>query len=486
MATFSKNILARFPIIIAVMGSITTGLALLSYGYLGLFSRYYADDLCMSGLAVKRGFWQAQIEQYMTWSNRYAGMFALSVSDLLGTSFIRFWTALVLGIWVLILAWTLRQVTCFLKLSLSRWIVIFLAAWLVLFTLLISPQVYQSLFWRVGIITYILPLVFLSLIVGFIFNSINNVVFGHLPWWRVAAIALLSFFAGGFSETYITLQTGIFFLALLMIVVLVKDQSRRNWLILLGAGIGGSLLALLIVFLAPGNAARQALMPESPGILALMKMSALHTFLFVFRTLDKNAFQLLLVYLAPFLFIYLFYARNKIPYWQPSRIILILLAVPMFATLLIFAIMAPAAYAQSSYPDGRVLVDAAFIMIIMTIIEGMLTGIIFSQLHQRVNDPVPEYLQVITGCILIIILFYPLYDARKNILQIPEFSAQASSWDARDARIRAAHNLGKVDIQEKGLNAPGGLAEMREDPSDWVNVCATWFYDVNSISVGNP
>jgi xanthosine utilization system XapX-like protein len=158
----------------------------------------------------------------------------------------------------------------------------------------------------------------------------------------------------------------------------------------------------------------------------------------------------------------------------------------MFATLLIFAIMAPAAYAQSSYPDGRVLVDAAFIMIIMTIIEGMLTGIIFSQLHQRVNDPVPEYLQVITGCILIIILFYPLYDARKNILQIPEFSAQASSWDARDARIRAAHNLGKVDIQEKGLNAPGGLAEMREDPSDWVNVCATWFYDVNSISVGNP
>jgi hypothetical protein len=304
MATFSKNILARFPIIIAVMGSITTGLALLSYGYLGLFSRYYADDLCMSGLAVKRGFWQAQIEQYMTWSNRYAGMFALSVSDVLGTSFIRFWTALVLGIWVLILAWTLRQVTCFLKLSLSRWIVIFLAAWLVLFTLLISPQVYQSLFWRVGIITYILPLVFLSLIVGFIFNSINNVVFGHLPWWRVAAIALLSFFAGGFSETYITLQTGIFFLALLMIVVLVKDQSRRNWLILLGAGIGGSLLALLIVFLAPGNAARQALMPESPGILALMKMSALHTFLFVFRTLDKNAFQLLLILPLSCLFIF--------------------------------------------------------------------------------------------------------------------------------------------------------------------------------------
>jgi hypothetical protein len=49
---------------VVIFGALTTGLALLSYAVLGFYSRYYADDYCMSGLVFQRGFWQAQIDQY--------------------------------------------------------------------------------------------------------------------------------------------------------------------------------------------------------------------------------------------------------------------------------------------------------------------------------------------------------------------------------------------------------------------------------------
>jgi hypothetical protein len=75
----------RLSGLVSGFGLITTTITLLSYAYLGTFARFYADDYCMSGLVVQRGFWQAQIDQYTGWSNRYAGMLVLSLSDSLGT-----------------------------------------------------------------------------------------------------------------------------------------------------------------------------------------------------------------------------------------------------------------------------------------------------------------------------------------------------------------------------------------------------------------
>jgi hypothetical protein len=65
-----------------------------------------------------------------------------------------------------------------------------------------------------------------------------------------------------------------------------------------------------------------------------------------------------------------------------------------------------------------------------------------------------------------------------------EFQSRAASWDARDARIRAARQSGEFLVMVKGFNAPGNLAEFQVDSGDWVNQCASSFYDVNQIKVG--
>jgi hypothetical protein len=295
---------------------------------------------------------------------------------------------------------------------------------------------------------------------------------------------LVAFLAGGFSETYLTLQISIALLGLIFVLSLIKGPSRRNWLLMLSAVLLGSLLSLAVVLASPGNAVRQAAMPPAPGLLMWIKMVLLHTFLFMYRELAANPLLILLGIIIPMVLVYGFYATKDMTRWKPSFLILALFFAPAVGVLLVAAIMAPAAYVQSSYPDGRVLVEAGFVLILMLIAMGVLVGLIFNQFHRWADESVPSSLQVFTAIIAIILLLYPVYDARKNSSLIPEYQSTAYSWDRQDARIRSAKLTGEVDIQVKGLNAPGDLLEIKADSRDWVNRCAASFYDVRSITAG--
>jgi hypothetical protein len=481
-----EKTLKHLPSLMIIFGTLTTGLALLSYAILGFYSRYYADDYCMSGLVFQRGFWQAQIDQYTGWSNRFSGMFTLGLSEFFGNSAIRVWTALVLVLLVAAFAWTLAQLNHWLKLSLSRWILVLLSELVVFFTILFTPQLYQSFFWRIGIITYTLPLVFLVLEIGLVIRFSTRAQSGCVHRGGLIVCGVLAFIAGGFSETYLTLQISIALLGLFIVLFLVKGASRRNWLLMLSAVLIGSLLSLAVVLASPGNAVRQATMPPPPGILSWIKMILLHTFLFIYRVLDANPFQFLLAVLIPSLLVYGYYANKSTSRWRPSLLFIILFLAPAVGFVLVAAVMAPAAYVQSSYPDDRVLVEGGFVIAVMLIFMGALMGLIFSQLHLWAEEVFPTHLQALVAMFAIVLLLYPIYDAKKNAALLPEFQERAASWDARDARIRAARQSGEFVIAVKGFNAPGGLAEFQVDPGDWVNQCASSFYDVSQIKVGGP
>jgi hypothetical protein len=480
----AARIVKRLSPSVVIFGTLTTGLALLSYALLGLYSRYYADDYCMSGLVFQRGFWQAQIDQYTGWSNRFSGMFILSLSEFLGRSAVKVWTAIVIVLLAAAIAWTLAQLNRWLNLSFSKWILVLLAELTVFFTILFAPQLYQSFFWRIGVITYTLPLIFLTLLTGMIIRFSTQAETEHVHRGGLAACAVLAFIAGGFSETYLTLQISLALLGLILILLLAKGPSRRNWLVMILAVLIGSLLSLAVVLASPGNAVRQAAMPPPPDLLSWIKMILLHTFLFMYRVLDANPFQCLLALLIPLLLIYGYYANKSSNRWRPSLLIMMLFLAPVVGFVLVTAVMAPAAYVQSSYPDDRVLVDAGFVMAVMMIFTGALVGLIFSQFHLWAEDVVPVHLHALAAVFAAILLLYPLYDAGKNTTLLPEFQARAASWDARDAKIRAARKSGELSVVVKGYNAPGGLFEFNIDSGDWVNQCAASFYDVDQIQVG--
>lgn len=472
------------PAWVGWVGVFTTGLALVAYAYLGTFSRYYADDFCMSGLVVRHGFWSGQWIQYSTWSNRFAGMFTLAVSDFLGPSFVRVWTALALLLWVIVLTYALGQISRLLRLVAPKWLLLLFAEWIIFSTILLAPEVYQTIFWRVGIITYTLPLVFLAVLAGLIAQGYLRAVNGKKVVGYAAGTGLLAFFAGGFSETYLALQTST--LVILLVIFLMRKPGEAFWrsanMPVLSA-VAGSLLSLLIVLSAPGNAIRQAAMPVPPDLFSLAKMSVVGAFLFLYMTVKYSAFQWIMTLLGSLLVVYTCFTGvigNSIRL-RPSYLIFGLFIVPIVSYFGLIVIMTPPAYAQSSYPDGRVLITAAFILSLMFIVEGSLLGLIFSQLHHWAQETPPPYLRLMSALLFLAVFLYPLYDGYKSFRLVPEYHAHAVAWDERDASIRQAMLNGENSIMAVSLVAPAGMSELRGDPRNWVNACMAMFYDVKSI-----
>jgi hypothetical protein len=478
--------------LLLAIGIVTFGMALILYAYLGFFSRYYADDFCLTGGFLTSGFWKSQISLYTAWSPSFTGTFLQNLSEFFGRSAIQAWTALVVVLWTSALTWAIVQASRVTRLKVPTGLALLLAEVLVFFTILEAPQQYQSFYWRIGLVGYTLPLVFLALLIGLIFNRVRKADPGRLTWGGSVACAALAFFNGGFSVTYVTLQTGLLALALIAVWLAIRPPSRRNSRMLVGAALVGSLLALLVVAIAPGNAVRLSTMPTPPHLLPLIRMAVTNSILFIYISLKDFAFQNVLAVLASMLITYVLYARDKrLSKLRPSSLTLALFLIPTVSFLLVLAVCTPVAYAESSYPDGRVLIEARFIMVFMTIAEGALIGMSLSQFHLWANEPTPVYLQLILAVVFLVVILYPIYDARKSYLEIPVYRQRAATWDAHNAIIQTSIQQGILDInihdsQSRSFDSFSGLMEIGSDPSFWVNQCAADFYGADHIAINQP
>jgi len=474
-------------------GIFTFGLALFAYACLGLFSRYYADDYCLTSGFLIKGFWKSQIDLYTTWSPRFSGTFILNLSEYFGRSAIRGWTAFLILLWVITLTWSLRQVSQLTRVLVSKKSALLLSEIFIFFIILEAPQQYQSIYWRIGLITYTLPLVFLTGLCGLIFNRMRKIEPEQIPWWGLVACTALAFFAGGFSETYVTLQTSLLILALLGIWLGCKYPVKRNWLILVGGSLVGSIIALIIVVSAPGNAIRLAAMPvRPPNLFQLIQMSMTNAFLFMYISLKNYSFQNVLTFLLPAALTYCIYAgRNGFPKMRPTALLVALFLTPIIGYLLIVTVCLPTAYAQFSYPEGRTLIQAHFLMVAIILIEGGLIGMCLSQLHLWANEPVPFSLQLLTTLLFLLIALYPLYDARKTYMKAPIYRERAMAWDVRDTEIRRRallneSNIKIIDSRASSFDEFSGLEEIGSDPRHWVNQCAASFYGAHDLTINNP
>jgi hypothetical protein len=492
LRNFFKGGYPRSIDVLLAIGIITFGVAIAFYAYLGFFSRYYADDYCMTSGFLTSGFWKSQFNLYNSWSPRFAGTFSLNLSEYFGRSTIQAWPAVAIILWILALTWAIKQVFRVTSVKVPIGFSLLLAEMLVFFTILESPQRYQTVYWRIGLITYTLPLVFLVFLIGLILNRFRKSNPGQMSWGSIAFCAMLAFFSGGFSETYVTLQTGLLAMAIVGVWLVVRPPSRRQSLFLVGAALAGSLVALLMVALAPGNAVRLALMPARPHLFPFIRMAVTNSIIFIYLTLKNYAFQNILAVLIPMMITYLFYGSgNGIPRVRPSSLVTVLFLIPVISFLLVLAVVAPSAYAESSYPEGRVLMESRFIMVSMTISEGVLIGITLSQLHLWAQEPTSQLQRLIAGILFLFLSLYPLYDARKSFTEIPYYRNRARTWDAHDAFIRTNLQQGFLEVnildsQARSFDDFSGLSDLTSDPGNWVNQCAASFYGLHRLTVNKP
>ena len=475
------------PKIWMLLASLVILIPLIFYAYLGIFSRHQADDYCYAWNATSRSLVDSQTIWYQTDSSRFAATFIISLSDIVGQSSVSALPALIIAFWVLGTFFLFNRIQNLLHLHLPRIAVFMLTEILTIFTLILAPNLYQVLYWRAGLIIYLLPLGILTWLV-FILLSLLSVT--NKKWKPVYAglMLLLFFFNGGFSETIASVLVGMLSLALVLIYLFAKGINRKWALTLVGFAWLGALLALAALFFSPATSMRQGLIGPPPDFINLVLMSVKNAFIYMYITLGEQAFTLLILLLICMISGFsILSVRNTDASIKPTSLVSLLFLVPVGAYLWTVCVTAPFAFGESSYPEARVLVNATMVLVFMVMVEGMILGVILGLLYQRSSEIPAIALRVTLLIVFLGLSLYPMYSARKvYVVDYPTYKQRAADWDERDAYIHAQLAEGNMDITVTTFFSIGKVLEFHPDPNNWLNGCAAMYYGADSISSVSP
>ncbi len=439
------------------------------FAYMGYFSRFIADDYCFAIELRKATIWHPLISRYLTLSDRYTNIlffdFAIRIA---GMSGMRFFPAALIGLW------TLSMIALLLTLrpSWDPWTSIFLATWVIFFSLWQAPQRYQTLYWYSSSVTHFAPIVFTPLGLTVLSWQVRN---GVSSFWLDGVNAFLFFLLGGFSEPPTAMLITAF--GLMLGSTYIPGGLPSAWRRRLFWSLAGLTMAMMVMLLSPANAIR---MDEPPPLTLLLWRVVIYPALFIWDTLRTQPLPTLLTFLGPMLLFSLtanqelrLQAQRR-PAWVP---ILLLLAITY---LLIAASFAPSAYGQS-YPVARARFTGRVLMTAALTAGGLWLGLRFR--------PQPR-LQLLMALALILIALYPLRATWKMWQsELPLYQQRAAAWDAREAGILSQIAEGRKEIIVEQIFNFQQVKELDSDPRHWVNRCAALYYGVESIQAipaGSP
>jgi len=235
-------------------------------GYLGSFTRFIADDYCSAYYAKNLGLIDSILFSYRTINGRFS-VYGIDwiVLRLIDGYHIGLVPPLALTVWVLVVF-----LAAYLLLATQKkhkdiyWHAASIAVMALLLIFLLSPNMKQSFFWWNGMRAYAFSLMVLTFWASVLLwarkkiSSKQGMVAGALLSF------LLFFLSGGLSETYLVMQ-----FSLLLFIVFLKTLHEAKIsidadILLLFAGILGTLAALAIVFHSHANVIRRSVMPPAP------------------------------------------------------------------------------------------------------------------------------------------------------------------------------------------------------------------------------
>lgn len=463
----------------AVIGAVPLAAA----ASMGFFSRYIADDFCTAGTLRRLGFWESQSNWYLNWSGRYSFTFVATGLNLLGPGITPWLPLAALVAWLGAGVYLFRSWIADGDRLVSRAVPFALSALLLFFTLEGAPNLYQSLYWQTGMLTYALPLVLGTLYLGWLFRRSREAGRTQPSIVVLAACAIFAFLIGGFSETFVGLQTVAVALWIVGILVLPGRSGRGGRFSLGAAGLLGSLLALLVVAMAPGNAVRQSALPEPAQWAEILTRSWKDMYIFLARVGRDHMVNVFLALSLPAAWAFLAGARaGDFSPEERNRSLVFLIGLPFVTAVLVLATILPYEYAVSSYPDERVLITTQFVLGL-----GMLSwGLVFGRaaaraLHRRIGS-VGRLLSTAGGLLLLAVLLATAVQTFRTIRDpLPVAQAYAQAWDRRhqDLRLAAAENV--ETVAAASLRHMGGLAELGRDPAEWINRCIAWTYGLDQV-----
>ncbi len=459
----------------------TMGAAVINFAYIGVYSRYLADDYCETVLVTRQSFFQALFIRYQTVSDRYSNLMFEALSELLGPHNIQIVPMIMIIGWTIALAWLIYAVKRLAGWQWSWLIDFYLAASLVFFSIFQAPNRFQTFYWRSAMATHFAPLVYLSFYSAIFITQLRRADTHPPAVWVGPIFFVAAFLGGGFSEPPDAMLIVASGLALMAVWIWEKSSRRRTTISLLLWTLGGGLLALLVMKFSPANTLRLGTQP--PDLSTLISRTFLNTAQFILDSLLTLPVPTVISVAAPFLVIYILFLDK--PCLSPAqRRILggVMIVLPLLMYTLIAASFAPSIYGQS-FPIERARFAGRLVMTIALMLEGGCFGLFFSQWKLRRKTAATTLALVL----LSVSLIYPLRAAwiiEKD--EVPFYQKWSALWDLRQSQILEQKSQGIQDIQLFPLISIQGVKEFDANPNFWVNRCAADYYGVKSISAPGP
>lgn len=411
------------------------------YAWVGSYSRYTADDFCWAGILRTQGFFNAQVHWYTEYSPRYAFTLLVNLAELIGPSIVPVLPVTAIAVWLAVLTWTFTQF------GMPTLRGLLLAQVAVLATLETAPDLPQSLYWQTGLLTYLLPIILATFLIGWMGRNVQK-------GWAYGLSAAITFVAGGLSETYLIPQNVALTVAL---VVALRYRSRRAHV---AAALAGGVIALAVILAAPATPGR---VQGTPADLWLASSAAATT----------AAFQALrLVRFFPLVVILCVGAAalvgDGLPRLSRESFLIISLCVAITLPFCDF----PSFYAQNGSPPMRSLIVPGAIMIGYLLVVGV-----------ALRDVLPEWLsEGRRAAALLALAVIPLAIGFATLPDQAAAASYAGLFDAEDQQIRAGVGAGQDDLTVPPLPPNFGEQFVGADREDWFNQCVARYYGVRSIA----
>jgi hypothetical protein len=454
---------------------------LIVHAYLGVFSRYIADDFCTAGSLREIGLINSQIFWYTSWSGRYSFTFVVNLLESLGPWIAQTMPAVVLLAWFLSLAYLIRQASRAFRKELNPGFSLSIAA-LIEFAILSGVgNTFQSVYWLTGIVTYSLPLIIFTFYLGWFMKITVDGRWSEITFPAYIGIFSVSLLTGGFSETFASVQLAAI-LGILVFILIWPGGKRKRLTRAVVFALIGAIASITIILVAPGNAIRAGGQPDRLSIFVLLGRTWLDFKIFVSRVLKQELIVLFLAIITPAWALVIRYGSTLGQLRNIRRdLVYILLVLPIFTGLLIMSAIIPYEYGISSYPDDRVLVVARAVLYMgiaawSVAMGALITG--FINLRSR-----SQLLVSILICVLLIVpgLIVAYEEINSSIAELDRLNDFAESWDERDDNLRGAYQLGVKKIEARSLTHMGKLAEIGYDPDEWINRCIAQTYGLDAV-----
>ena len=445
----------------------------LMYLYNAWFVRHRADDFCFSGTFREYGFLDGLSHFYLTISNRFSAFMLWSVSDLLGEKAIRFFPMFAILLTVFALYMFARFIAKSLEIKYADWLAFFVSQMLTFFFLYLSPSIDQSVYWRAAMVHYFLPFPVLLFMVRFVLEKSHSSARSLL---NIFLFFLLAFFMAGLSESYAALQGAVFMLVLAYTFLHLQRKEKTSAAIYSLAVIVGTISALVVMILSPGNTLKMTLLDQAQDVGTIISISLNSAYSFIFYTIRGGWLPFfVLLLLGSLIALFVNYERKN--QLKPKAFVHLLLIIPVFIFILIASIAAPTAYGMTAYPEKRVLMLGLMVLVCAVFAEGFLLGIISSLFL-----PGSQWVRIFVGFALLGLSIYPLRSLPGISTMINFYRERAGLWDQQQEEIFTQISAGQQDLVVTALDAHAEIAEMRESSTFWVNLCSAQYYNVDTIT----